>query len=193
MKRLSVFCGAHDGNNPEFTAAARQLAQVIVARNMGLVYGGASCGIMGVIADEVLKLGGNVIGVIPRSLFVTEVVHTGLTELVAVDSMHERKAKIYSLSDGFVALPGGLGTLDEIFEIMTWAQLGLHAKPYGFLNVAGYYDKLLGFLDHAVESGFVRAENRAMIMSDTTPEGLLQKFATFRPEKLPHVMSEEEI
>lgn len=193
MKRLSVFCSAHEGNHPQFSAAARHLAQVLVDRKMGLVYGGASCGIMGVIANEVLRLGGNVTGVIPRSLFVTEVVHTGLTELIAVDSMHERKAKIYSLSDGFVALPGGLGTLDEIFEIMTWAQLGLHAKPYGFLNVAGYFDQLLGFLDHAVACGFVRSENRAMIMSDATPEGLFEKFTTFRPEKLAHVISETEI
>lgn len=193
MKRLAVFCGASIGNDPQFAAAARHLAKVIVNREMGLVYGGASCGIMGVIADEVLRLGGEVIGVTPHSLFVAEIVHKGLTELIAVESMHERKAKIYSLSDGFVALPGGLGTLDEIFEIMTWAQLGLHEKPYGFLNVAGYYDKLLGFLDHAVDVGFVRAENRKMIMSDDTPEGLLAKFAAFHPEKLPHVMNEEDI
>lgn len=193
MKNLSVFCGANTGTDPRYTEAGRQLVRVMAARKMGLIYGGGSTGMMGVIADEMLRLGGPVTGVIPRSLFKSEVVHTGITELIAVDSMHERKARIYSLADGFVALPGGLGTMDEIFEIMTWAQLGLHHKPYGFLNVAGYYDKLLGFLDDAAASGFIHPEARSMIMDDVTPEGLLQKFAAFRPAILPHVISEEEI
>lgn len=193
MKTLAVFCGAYEGNDVRYADAGRNLVRVMAERGMGLVYGAGSIGMMGVIADEMLRLGGRVTGVIPHSLFKREVVHTGITELITVESMHERKARIYSLSDGFVALPGGLGTMDEIFEIMTWAQLGLHQKPYGFLNVAGYFDRLLGFLDDATMSGFVRPEARATIMDDVTPEGLFQKFATFRPTKLPQVMSEEEI
>lgn len=193
MKTLAVFCGAYEGNDVRYADAGRNLVRVMAERGMGLVYGAGSIGMMGVIADEMLRLGGRVTGVIPHSLFKREVVHTGLTECIAVDSMHVRKATIYGLSDGFVALPGGLGTMDEIFEIMTWAQLGLHQKPYGFLNVAGYFDRLLGFLDDATMSGFVRSEARATIMDDTTPEGLFQKFAAFRPTRLPQVMSEEEI
>lgn len=193
MKTLSVFCGASEGNDVRYADAGRQLVRVMAARKMGLIYGGGSTGMMGTIANEMLRLGGPVTGVIPRSLFRREVVHTGITELIAVNSMHERKARIYSLADGFIALPGGLGTMDEIFEIMTWAQLGLHQKPYGFLNVAGYFDKLLGFLDDATAHGFIRPEARTMIMDDATPEGLLQKFAAFHPVTLPHVLSEEEI
>lgn len=193
MKQLAVFCGASAGNDTRYADAGRHLARVMVARQMGLVYGAGSIGMMGIIADEMLRLGGQVTGVIPHSLFKSEVVHTGITELIAVESMHERKARIYSLSDGFVALPGGLGTMDEIFEIMTWAQLGLHQKPYGFLNAAGYFDKLLGFLDDATTTGFVRTETRAMIMDDATPEGLFQKFATFRPTKLPQVIDEQDL
>lgn len=193
MKTLAVFCGAYDGNDARYANAGRNLVRVMAGRHMGLIYGAGSIGMMGVIADEMLRLGGQVTGVIPHSLFKREVVHTGITELITVDSMHERKARIYGLADGFVALPGGLGTMDEIFEIMTWAQLGLHQKPYGFLNVAGYFDKLLGFLDDATRTGYVRTETRASIMDDVTPEGLFQKFATFRPTKLPQVISEEEI
>lgn len=193
MKTLSVFCGANEGNNTQYAEAGRRLVRVMAARKLGLVYGAGSTGMMGVIANEMLKLGGQVTGVIPHSLFKSEVVHTGITELIAVGSMHERKARIYSLADGFIALPGGLGTMDEIFEIMTWAQLGLHQKPYGFLNAAGYFDKLLGFLDDATTSGFIRSETRAMIMDDVTPEGLLQKFTTFRPTKLPQVIDEQDL
>ncbi len=193
MKNLAVFCGASEGNDAQFANAGRHLVRVMAERKMGLVYGAGSIGMMGIIADEMLRLGGRVTGVIPHSLFKREVVHTGITELVTVESMHERKAHIYSISDGFVALPGGLGTMDEIFEIMTWAQLGLHRKPYGFLNAAGYFDKLLGFLDDATRFGYVRSDARAMIMDDATPEGLLQKFSTFRPTRLPQVMSENEI
>lgn len=193
MKTLSVFCGASDGNDARYADAGRHLVRVMAERKIGLVYGAGSTGMMGVIADEMLRLGGRVTGVIPHSLFRREVVHTGITEVIEVDSMHERKARIYSLADGFVALPGGLGTMDEIFEIMTWAQLGLHQKPHGFLNAAGYFDKLLGFLDDATTTGFVRTETRAMIMDDATPEGLFQKFATFRPTKLPQVIDEEDL
>lgn len=193
MKSLAVFCGASGGNDVRYADAGRNLVRVMAGRKIDLVYGAGSTGMMGAIADEMLALGGRVIGVIPHSLFKSEVVHTKITELIAVGSMHERKARIYSLADGFIALPGGLGTMDEIFEIMTWAQLGLHQKPYGFLNVAGYFDKLLGFLDDATATGFIRSEARAMIMDDTTPEGLLQKFSTYRPAKLPHVIDEQDL
>ncbi|PIR21316.1 MAG: TIGR00730 family Rossman fold protein [Deltaproteobacteria bacterium CG11_big_fil_rev_8_21_14_0_20_47_16] len=193
MKRIAVFCGAYEGNDPRFVAAARTLGQILVSRDIGLVYGGGSTGIMGAIANEVLKNGGKVTGVIPEKLFKREVAHRGVTEFIPTTSMHERKSIIYNMSDAFIGLPGGLGTMDEMFEVLTWAQLGLHQKPYGFLNVAGYFDHILKFVDHAVDCGFVFPNCRDMIMRDATPEGLLKQFATYQPVQLPHLIDEADL
>ena len=180
MKRLCVFCGSSKGNNPIFAAAAVQLAKLLMQHNITLVNGGGSVGIMGVMANTMLEGGGQVIGIIPQFIVDMEVAHSGLTELHIVSSMHERKKMMFDLSDGFVALPGGLGTLEEIFEIVSWAQLKLHDKPCGFLNVAGYFDPLIQFLDEAVQKGFVRSEHRQMVLQESAPEKLLQQFLTYR-------------
>ncbi len=156
------------------------LAREIVADGCTLVYGGGKVGLMGVIGDAAMAAGGRVIGVTPRRLVEKEVAHTGLTELRVVDSMHERKAMMAELSDAFIALPGGIGTFEEFFEVLTWSQLGFHAKPCGLLNVAGYYDQLLGFLDHSVTQGFLRKEHRSMVLTDTEPARLLDQLETFR-------------
>ncbi|MET0291028.1 MAG: TIGR00730 family Rossman fold protein [Steroidobacteraceae bacterium] len=178
VKRLCVFCGSSAGANPAYLAAARALGEAIAARGIGLVYGGASVGLMGTVADAAVAAGGEVIGVIPRSLETREIAHRGLTELRVVSSMHERKAQMADLSDGFVALPGGIGTLEELFEVWTWSQLGLHAKPVALLNVAGYYDALLTFLDRTVTEAFVRPETRRILLTDTAPAPLLEAVAT---------------
>ncbi|MCP4722847.1 MAG: TIGR00730 family Rossman fold protein, partial [Desulfobacteraceae bacterium] len=156
MKKICVYCGSSPGRHPEYVAAARFLAEELLSRKIGLVYGGAHVGIMGEIADTVLKGGGEVIGIMPRALVDKEVSHPGLTELKIVDSMHQRKAMMADLSHGFIALPGGLGTIEELFEALTWAQLGFHKKPCGLLNARGYYDHLSAFLDHTVEEKFVK-------------------------------------
>jgi hypothetical protein len=157
----------------------------MVNRDIGLVYGGASVGIMGEIANAVLEEGGDVIGIIPKGLFKKEVAHTGITELREVDSMHERKSLMADLSDGFIALPGGLGTIEEIFEIITWSQLGIHRKPCGLLNVCQYYDKLIDFLGHAVSEQFIKATHHSTILVDECPETLLEKFEAYEvPETL---------
>src|SRR5512138_1376280 len=181
MKRICVFCGSSPGAYPEYIQAARQLGSVLASKKIGLVYGGAKVGMMGKIAEAVLEAGGEVIGVIPRGLVEKEVAFTGLADLRVVDSMHERKALMADLSDGFIALPGGLGTLEEFFEVVTWAQLGIHPKPCGLLNVGGYYNALMGFLDHMVAEKFVEAEHRSMILVDEDPGRLLRKFETYRP------------
>lgn len=173
LKYLCVYCGSNPGRLPEYRAAARALAEELVRRDIGLVYGGASVGIMGVIADSVLNAGGSVIGVIPRALADKEVSHRGLTELKIVGSMHERKAVMADLADGFIALPGGLGTLEELFEILTWAQLGFHNKPCALLNTGGYYDGLIHFLEHAVNEQFVKPVHRALLLTATDPAKLL--------------------
>jgi hypothetical protein len=152
----------------------------MVSRNIDLVYGGASIGIMGEIANAVLEEGGDVIGIIPKGLFVKEVAHTGITELREVDSMHERKALMADLSDGFIALPGGLGTIEEIMEIITWSQLGMHSKPCGLLNVCHYYDKLIDFLDHAVSEQFIKTSHRSTILIDERVDVLLEKFEAYK-------------
>jgi uncharacterized protein (TIGR00730 family) len=175
MKRVCIFCGSSSGNREVYTKAATALAQHIVKRGLGIVYGGSNCGLMAVIANTALETDGEVIGVIPRSMVIKEIAHTGLTELRIVDSMHERKALMADLSDAFIAMPGGYGTLDEFCEILTWAQLGLHNKPCGVLNVAGYYDKLLAAFDHSVTEGFLKRQNREMIISDSDPESLLSR------------------
>jgi uncharacterized protein (TIGR00730 family) len=185
VKRVCVFCGSSEGTSPEYAEAARALAAELVRRRLGVVYGGGSVGLMGVLADAALAQGGEVIGVIPRALAAREIAHAGLSELRAVESMHERKATMASLVDGFIALPGGLGTLEETLEILTWAQLGIHRKPVGVLNVAGYYDGLLRLLGHAVREGFLRREYCALLLFADTPGELLDRFATWQPPALP--------
>ena len=179
MQRICVYCGSNMGTREEYSTAARDLADVLVRHELELVYGGAAVGIMGVIADRVLEQGGKVHGVIPRLLQEKEIAHTGLTELHVVSSMHERKSMMAVLSDGFIALPGGFGTLEELIEIVTWGQLQFHDKPCGILNVRGYFDHLLKYLDHAVTEGFLRYENRGMLLHDTDPAGLVQQFERY--------------
>lgn len=175
MKSICVFCGSNSGNNSNYRLAAQNLGKLLVEQNISLVYGGASIGLMGIIADQVLTLGGKAYGVIPKSMLQKEVAHQGLTELFIVDSMHERKQKMYNLSDGFIALPGGLGTLDELFEILTWAQLGLHHKACGILNIDHYFDELLKFLDQAIEKKFMKEKNRKLYFTDSNPNSLVEK------------------
>jgi uncharacterized protein (TIGR00730 family) len=173
MKAIAVYCGAAPGANPVYASAARALARVLVSHNIGLVYGGGNVGLMGVIADEALRLGGEVSGVIPRALLEREVGHSGLTRQFVVKDMHERKAMMAELSDGFIAMPGGMGTLEELFEMLTWAQLGIHAKPVGLLNVNGFYDGLINFVAHQQAEGFVRPAHAALMMAETSPEALV--------------------
>lgn len=183
MKRLCVFCGSGYGANPGYVNSARELAKVLADEKIGLVYGGAKVGVMGEIAKAVLNNGGEVIGVIPKGLAEKEVAFEELTDLRIVDSMHERKALMAELSDGFIALPGGLGTIEEFFEVLTWAQLGIHLKPCGLLNVEHYYTKLLQFLDHTVEQNFVEPEHRNMIIIDDNPVELIKKFRDYKQPK----------
>lgn len=173
-KSVCVFCGSSNGLSASYTNAARALADCAAARRIRLVYGGASVGLMGVLADAALARGGVVVGVIPRALVDREIAHGALTELHVVDTMHERKARMAELADAFVALPGGLGTLEELFEVWTWGMLGLHAKPYGLLDVDGYYQPLIRFLDHARDEGFIRPEQRERLVVDTDPTRLLE-------------------
>ena len=180
MKRVCVFCGSSPGSRPAYTQSARELAAELVRRGIGLVYGGGSVGLMGVLADAVLEGGGEVIGVIPGPLASRELAHRGLTDLRVVDSMHERKATMSALADAFIALPGGLGTLEETLEILTWAQLGIHRKPVGVLNTEGFYDGLLRFLGHAVREGFVRQEYFALLLFGDTSAELLELFSTWQ-------------
>jgi uncharacterized protein (TIGR00730 family) len=185
MKRVAVFCGSSEGARPAYADAARALGAELVRRGLGLVYGGGSVGLMGVLADAVLAQGGEVIGVIPEPLAARELAHRYLTELRVVASMHERKATMASLADGFITLPGGLGTLEETLEILTWAQLGIHRKPVGVLNVAGYYDGLLRMLSHAVREDFVRPDYFALLLFADTPQEMLDRFAAWQPPVLP--------
>lgn len=174
-KRLCVFCGSQVGSNPVFANHARQLARAMVARGIELVFGAGHIGLMGVVADAVLEAGGHAIGVIPQGLVDRELAHQGLTKLHIVSTMHERKALMASLSDAFVALPGGYGTADEFFEILTWKQLKLHDKPIGLLNTAGFFDPLLQWVDHAVENGFIKLRHREFLAVETDVEALLGK------------------
>ncbi|HZS08259.1 MAG TPA: TIGR00730 family Rossman fold protein [Blastocatellia bacterium] len=180
MKRVCVFCGSGVGARDEYAEAARAMAAAMKKRNIGLVYGGGHVGLMGVIADAVLAGGGEVIGVIPHGLAVREVGHQGVTELRVVHSMHERKALMADLSDGFIALPGGFGTFEEFCEIITWAQLGIHRKPCGLLNVAGYYDPLLALFDRAVADRFIRPEYRALVLEESDPDRLLDLLVNYQ-------------
>ena len=179
LQRICVYCGSSPGNDEIYTRAAQNLANVLVQNNIELVYGGATKGTMGILADAVLERGGAVHGVIPKLLEEKEIAHTGLTKLHVVTSMHERKSMMAALSDGFIALPGGFGTLEELVEIVTWGQLRFHEKPCGLLNVNGYFDKLLGFLDHMQNEGFLKPVNRAMLLADDNPAGLLRQFETY--------------
>lgn len=175
MKKICVYCGSSSGRKPEYIEAAHSLARLLAQRGIGLVYGGASVGIMGAIADAVLSNGGEVVGVIPRALVEKEVSHEGLTELKVVDTMHERKAVMMDVADGFIALPGGLGTLEELFEVLTWSQLGFHKKPCGLLNVAGYYEGLISFINSAVDEQFIKTRHRDMLLIEDDAEKLLAR------------------
>jgi uncharacterized protein (TIGR00730 family) len=179
MKRITVFCGSNYGNNPAYAKAAEELAALMVQNNIGLVYGGGNIGLMGHIADEVMRLGGEAIGVIPRKLMEREVGHLGLTKIHIVETMHERKALMADLCDGFIAMPGGIGTLEEIIEVFTWLQLEYHHKPCALLNVDGYYDRLSEFLDFMVTSNFLNGQTRANMLIDKTAGGLLSQMQAF--------------
>lgn len=181
MRKLCVFCGSAAGNDPAFAAAATELGQLLAERGITLVYGGGGTGLMGVVADAVLAAGGQAIGVIPFSLRTKELAHAGLTEMHVVESMHERKSLMADLADGFVALPGGLGTLDEFCEIATWLQLGIHKKPCGLLNVAGYFDHFVAFLDRAVAQGFLKQEFRDPLIVANHPKSMLDRLARWTP------------
>jgi uncharacterized protein (TIGR00730 family) len=181
MKSVCVYCGSSFGALPVYAEAARALAREMVSDNIELVYGGGSVGLMGVIADEVMRLGGEVTGVIPQALVDKEVGHHGLTRLHIVKDMHERKAMMADLSDGFIAMPGGIGTLEELFEVFTWSQLGFHSKPIGLLNVQGFYAGLIAFIEHTVTEGFLKAGHAALLMHDTDPRMLLERFKSFQP------------
>ncbi len=180
MQTVCVFCGSSSGGDPVYADAARRLGTVLVAHGLTLIYGGGHVGLMGVVADSVLAVGGKVVGVINRALVEKELAHTGLTELHVVETMHQRKALMAERADAFVALPGGFGTLDELFEILTWRQLGMHVKPIGLLNVAGYFDQLLGWIDHAVSARFVKQKHRELLLVADEPERLVEMLMSYR-------------
>ncbi len=179
FRRICVYCGSNRGVRPGYMAAATALGSTLARRNIGLVYGGGNVGLMGTVADAVLAGGGEVIGVIPDALVARELAHRG-TDLRVVKTMHERKSLMYELSDAFIALPGGLGTMDELFETLTWAQLGMHAKPTALYNVAGYWDPLLALLDHMVREELLRPEHRAALLSGDAPDAILEAMATYQ-------------
>ncbi|GAB5401476.1 MAG: TIGR00730 family Rossman fold protein [Aureisphaera sp.] len=191
LSKICVFCGSSSGNDSSITDAALQLAHLFVKKDITLVYGAAKIGIMGIIAEAMLKEHGNVIGIIPQFLKKKEVVHLGLTELITTENMHERKLIMQDVSDGFMVLPGGFGTLEECFEIITWLQLGLHSKPIGLLNTNGFYDHLLKLLETMVKRGFLKMENYELLLVDTTADGLLQKMESFKAPQIPKWLKPE--
>ncbi len=191
LDTICVFCGSSDGNDQLITDAAKELGQTFAKHNITLVYGAAKIGVMGALAKSVLDASGKVIGIIPEFLKKKEVVHLGLTQLVTTENMHERKLKMHELSNGFIALPGGIGTLEELFEILTWLQLGLHTKPIGLLNCNGFYDDLMQLLETMVRKGFVTMENYELLLIDSTVEGLLQKMAAFKAPNIPHWLTKD--
>jgi len=193
MRRLCVFCGSSPGARAEYRAAAEAMGVALARRGIGLVTGGGRVGLMGVVADAALAAGGAVIGVIPEALVAWEVAHAGLTELRVVGSMHERKALMADLSDAFAALPGGFGTLEEYCEVLTWSQLGLHAKACGLVNVAGYFDPLLAMFDRAVAERFLRPEHRALVLAAPDPERLIDQLAAYRPPALEKWIDREDV
>ncbi len=184
LQRVCVYCASNDGARPEYLASARQIGTLLAQRGMAVVYGGGRVGLMGALADAALGAGGEVIGVMPHALVQREVAHHGLTALHVVDSMHERKALLAEMADAFVALPGGLGTLEEFFETWTWAQLGVHQKPVGLLDVADYWRPLVTMLEHVEAEGFMRGTPREWLVIDTEPTSLLDRLATFQPPRM---------
>jgi uncharacterized protein (TIGR00730 family) len=184
VQRICVFCGASPGARPEYREATAGLARVLVGEGIGVVYGGGGVGLMGALADAVIAEGGDLTGVIPRALVDREIAHRDVMDMRVVGSMHERKALMAELSDAFIALPGGIGTLEELFEVYTWAQLGLHQKPCALLNVAGYYDGIAGFLAHAVSERFLREETRELLLIETDPAVLLERLYEFDPQEV---------
>jgi uncharacterized protein (TIGR00730 family) len=193
MKRITIFCGSSSGNKEIFKDKASLLGKALVQRNIDLVYGGARVGMMGVLADAVLQQGGKVYGVLPRFLQMKELAHQGLTELILVDTMHERKMKMNELCDGVLALPGGYGTLEELFEMLTWGQLGLHKKPVGLLNIAGFYDNLKAMTNTMVENGFLKAANKDMLLIDEDIESILDKMQNYRPPAIEKWLQPEKV
>jgi uncharacterized protein (TIGR00730 family) len=183
MQRVLVFCGSSPGSRPGYTAAGAELGRLLADRGLGVVYGGASVGLMAAVADAALERGGEVIGVIPRLLLDREIAHTGLTDLRITETMHERKQLMADLADAVIALPGGIGTMDELFEMFTWSQLGLHRKPIGLLNVENYWDGLLAFIEHMVAERFLWAEQRNTLLVERSPGALLDRFATYEPRE----------
>jgi len=192
MKRICVFCGANTGKRDQYSTAAKDLAEELVSREIEIVYGGGRIGLMGVLAERAIELGGRVIGVIPESLATKEVAHDSISELIVVGSMHQRKAKMAELSDGFISLPGGIGTIEETFEMLTWSQLGFHNKPCGIINVEGFYDKLIEFLNHTSEEKFFMDIYRRMLIVETDPSALLDKFEQYKPPQVKHWIAEDE-
>lgn len=192
MTRICVFCGSSNGDDPRYRAMAGQLGTFLAEQQIGIVYGGSAVGLMGAVADAALAVGGEVIGVLPRGLHLREVGHPDLTKLHIVETMHQRKALMADLSDGFVALPGGMGTLEELCEILTWAQLGVHTKPCAILNVVDYYAPLLAFLDQMVQTGFLRATDRSRLLVATDPADLVAQFAAFQSPDTPRWLERDE-
>ncbi len=192
MQRVCVFCGSSPGRSPEFADTAVEVAAALVGAGIGVVYGGGNRGLMGLVADTAMALGGSVIGVLPSALFDVEVPHRGLTELVEVDSMHERKQRMYELSDGFVGLPGGYGTLEEIAEIATWSQLGLHAKPIVLVDAGGFWSPLLRWLDTAVDAGFIKPDNRAIVASVPNADEVVPALRAYRAPSAPRLITPAE-
>jgi uncharacterized protein (TIGR00730 family) len=184
MKRICVFCGSNTGLNPVYLQTAQKVGEFFAENNIELVYGGGRVGLMGKVADSVMQNGGKVVGIIPEALATREIAHAGLTELIVVDSMHERKAMMAELSDGFIALPGGFGTFEELCEIITWAQLGIHQKACGILNIEGFYDNLIALFDHSTSQNFIRPEYRSLVIVDENIENLYSKMKTYVPPVL---------
>src|SRR5690554_4810041 len=191
LKKICVFCGSSDGNDFAITESAQILGEIFARRDITLIYGGAKIGVMGTLAKSVLKSRGNVIGVIPNFLKKKEVVHLGLTQLISTENMHERKLKMQEASDGFIALPGGMGTLEELFEIITWLQLGLHKKPIGLLNVNGFYNDLINLLENMVRKGFLSIENYNLLLVDSSPIQLLKKMEEFKRPEVPKWLNKD--
>jgi hypothetical protein len=185
LNAVAVFCGSSEGNDTAIISEAQALGAALASKNITLVYGAAKIGIMGIVAQSSLDNNGKVIGVIPDFLMLKEVVHLGLHELITTDNMHERKLKMHDLSNGFITLPGGFGTLEELFEIITWAQLGLHQKPIGLLNINGFYNDLISMLETMVTKGFLKMENLELLIVDDSIEGLLEKMENFKPQEVP--------
>ena len=192
MERIAVFCGSSDGNDKEIVNKAYELGRTLSDHKMTLIYGGAKVGLMGRVANGALDHRGEVIGIIPDFLKSKEIFHEGISELIVVESMHERKTKMHEMSDGIIALPGGFGTLEELFEMITWGQLGLHQKPIGILNVNGFFDEMLRFIDSMVSKGFLKQHHRDMLLIDESCDGLLDKMATYQPAFTPKWIKKEQ-